>query len=177
MSRWFHRLAVALVLAMMLPLAAAAASVAGTAAPRVTVHYQDPHTFAESRNAGFGHRYDHGDYMQRLRAFIVRTATPLLAPGERLSITFTDIQLAGNYEPWRGPLWDDVRFMRDIYPPRFKLNFELTGAHGTLLRHGTRELTDLAYLQDTSVMAIDTDPLAYDKAVLRRWLRRGPSKW
>lgn len=144
---------------------------------RVTVRYQDPHAFTESRQAGWGHEYDHGDYMQKLRAYLVRRAGPMLAPGERLEITFTNIKLAGGYEPWLGPLWSDVRFMRDIYPPRFDLTFRLTGANGEVLREGARKLTDVAYLYDAPTSLNGLDPLHYDKAVLGRWLRRGPDHW
>src|SRR5690349_1067335 len=30
-------------------------------------------------------------------------------PGARLTLTFTDIDLAGRYEPWRGPQFFDIR--------------------------------------------------------------------
>ncbi|HEX7326436.1 MAG TPA: DUF3016 domain-containing protein [Rhodanobacteraceae bacterium] len=155
------------------------AGAAPTVAPQasVTVDYHDPHNFTESRQAGFGHEYDHGDYLQKLRAFLIQRATPLLAPGEHLNITFTNIKLAGGYEPWRGPLWDDVRFMRDIYPPRFDFTFTLTGADGQVVRQGTRKLTDLGYLYDLSPSLYNTDALAYDKALLGRWLRKGPKHW
>lgn len=145
--------------------------------PRVTVTYHEPHQFTESRLAGFGHGYDHDQYLQKLQAFLVRRATPMLKPHQHLSITVTDIKLAGNYEPWHGPNWDNVRFMRDIYPPRIHLRFTLTGTDGQVLRQGSRKLIGLDYLNAYALAPGDTDPLRYDKALLDRWLRRGPSRW
>lgn len=144
---------------------------------QVSVHYHNPHKFTESRQSGFGHGFDHGNYLQKLKAFLVHRATPMLDKGQHLSITFTNIDLAGAYEPWHGPEWSNVRFMRDIYPPRFTFTFTLTGANGQVLRQGKRKLIDLAYLYDLPTAAGDTDPLHYDKALLGRWLRRGPAHW
>lgn len=166
-----------LAFALAAPCALASAHSEDIAAARVSVNYHHPHAFTESRDAGFGHEFDHGDYMQQLRAFLVRRATPVLGPGERLSITFTNIKLAGGFEPWRGPLWSDVRFMRDVYPPRFDFTFELTGADGQVIRSGSRKLVDMAYRMNTSCGLSSTDPLCYDKGALDRWLRRGPAKW
>lgn len=146
---------------------------------RVTVNFQKPHEFAESHLVGFGpgHDFDHGQYMEKLRKFLVREATPMLEDGQHLTITFTDIRLAGGYEPWRGPQWSDVRMMRDIYPPRFDFTFTLTGADGKTLRHGELKLVGLGYLYGPATGGSNTDLLRYDKQVLRRWVRRGPDGW
>lgn len=170
-------------LVAILALAFAAAFTVAAAQPEVkapadvSVHFLNPHEFTESRNAGFRHEFDHNDYLQKLRAFVVSRAAPMLAPGQHLSITFTNIKLAGGYEPWLGPYWNDVRIMRDIYPPRFELKFKLTGPDGEEIRQGTRTLTDLAYLYDSPSARFSTDPLGFDKALLDRWLRRGPAHW
>lgn len=155
-----------------------AASTASTpaAASAVTVDYQDPQQFTETRFA-FQHRYNHDDYLGKLKSFLVRTATPMLASGQKLDITITDIQLAGRYEPWHGPQLDRVRFMRDIYPPRIDLDFRLIGADGDIIREGSRKLRNLGYLHDAPARPGDTDPLRYDKALIGKWLHRGPAKW
>lgn len=161
--------------AMAPPPAASTAPPADTATA-VSVHYQDPETFSESRFA-FGHRFNHDDYLGKLKDYLVRRAAPQLKPGQHLDITVTDIQLAGRYEPWHGTTMDHVRFMRDTYPPRMDLHFRLTAADGTLLREGTRKLRDVGYLHNSPVRINDTDPLRYDKALIDKWLRRGPDKW
>ncbi|HEX7340602.1 MAG TPA: DUF3016 domain-containing protein [Rhodanobacteraceae bacterium] len=143
----------------------------------VDILFHDPHKFTENTQAGFGHGFDHDGYMENLRTFLVKKATPMLQPGEKLTITFTNIDLAGGYEPWRGPQLDNVRFMTNAYPPRFDFSFKLTGADGQIIHQGTRKLTDLSYLQDFSASINDSDPLRYDKALLMQWLRRGPAKW
>jgi len=52
----------------------------------------------------------------------------------------------------------------------------LVDQDGNVLREGKRVLRNLAYLHDVSLPAASAAPLHYDKALLRRWLGRGPDK-
>ena len=40
-----------------------------------------------------------------------------------LQLTIDDIKLAGSFEPWRGPDAQDIRFLKDIYPPSMNLHY------------------------------------------------------
>jgi hypothetical protein len=66
---------------------------------------------------------------------------------------------------------DDVRFLRDIYPPRITLQFTLTDANGQVIDQGERRLSDTGYLFNSSLPS-NTDPLRYEKRLLDDWLRR-----
>ena len=107
--------------------------------------------------------HDLGDHLRK-RADLV------LPAGEQLKVTIDDIKLAGAYEPWRGPEAQDIRFLRDLYPPRMDLHYSLTGADGTIIREGQSRLRDGAYLQHT--VTTSTDPLRYDKRMIDVWLRK-----
>ncbi len=156
------------------PLAAAAATPAESS---VTVTYVNPAQFTENRLYGRQDRFNRIDYLAQLKAYLIKQAQAVLKPGQRLHVDITDIRLAGAYEPWRGSQWDYVRIMRDVYPPRIDLDFKLVDQDGKVLREGKRTLRDLDYLQSNVGMAASQGaPLYYDKALLRRWLRRGPDK-
>jgi Protein of unknown function (DUF3016) len=101
----------------------------------------------------------------------------LHAAGERyvpaglaLEIQVTNIDLAGEFEPWRGPQFQRIRIMRDIYVPRFELTFRLTDGTGAVVKEGRRVLVDQLYLNSAALN--DGDPLYYDKLLLRGWLRQ-----
>ena len=70
-----------------------------------------------------------------------------------------------------GPRLDDVRIMRNIYPPRINLQFTVTDAQGRVIDQGERKLVDNAYLYGPTRLS-DTDPLRYEKRLLDDWLRR-----
>ena len=91
--------------------------------------------------------------------------------GCKLAITFTDIDLAGDFEPWHGPRTDDIRIVRDLYPPRLALTFRVTDADGRVVQEGRRELRDLAFLFKLPSVFRD-DPLRHEKALLDDWLDR-----
>lgn len=147
---------------------------AETARTRVSVSYAHPKQFTENRDYGWQDRYNGVDYLGPLKAYLVKRASRMLAPDQRLDVTITDIQLAGGYEPWLGAQWSHVRIMSNRYPPRIDLTFRLTGEDGRVIREGSRTLRNLGYLTSGVTMPGSTDPLRYDKALLNSWLRRGP---
>ena len=85
-------------------------------------------------------------------------------------VTVTDVDLAGDFEPWRSPNMNDVRIIKELYPPRIDISFKLIGADGEVEKAGTRELRNLAF-QMTAAAIPTNDPFRYDKALLDEWLR------
>ena len=165
--------ALALWLGSIAPLIAAA--VTPVESP-VSVTYVNPKQFTENRMYGVQDRFNRIDYLAQLKAYLIKQGQAILEPGQSLHVDITDIRLAGAYEPWRGPQWNYVRIMRDVYPPQIDLNFRLVGQNGKVLREGKRVLRDPAYLNDVGLSAATGASLNYDKALLRRWLRHGPDK-
>jgi hypothetical protein len=108
--------------------------------------------------------------LEQLKEHLVTHGAKYLAKGQRLQITVTDVDLAGDFEPWRGINFHDIRIVKDIYPPRVNLEFKLIDAEGKVVSEGKRQLRDLGYLMS---MAMPTsDPLRYDKEMLNDWLRQ-----
>lgn len=144
---------------------------AATQPDNVNVRYKDPQHFTEAKRSFGMHLIDADDYLKPLKDYIVQRASRILAPGQRLDIEVTDVKRAGEYEPWHGPRFDDVRVIKDIYPPRIDLDFTLYGADGKVLREGQRKLRDAAFLSRNS--ATDQDTLRYEKSLIDSWLRKG----
>ncbi len=139
-------------------------------AARVTVAWPDVATLSETKES-HGRGWQRGEaWLVELRKHVVRVAERTLPPGDRLEVTFTDIKLAGSFEPWRGPQLDDVRIVKDIYPPRIDLRFVRRGADGQVVAEGERALRDPGFL--TRSIANARDPLRYEKRLLDEWLRR-----
>lgn len=137
----------------------------------VDVRWTDPAQFTEIRRSGNRREARRGDWVHDLAEYLRKRASDRLPDGQRLEVTITDIARAGNYEPWHGINADSIRFMRDVYPPRITLDFKLVGADGNVLAQGTRELSDIAYLQRGSPLA-DSDQLRYEKRLIDDWLRK-----
>jgi hypothetical protein len=143
----------------------AATPPAPPSAARVSVVFVDPQKFTDTKRDSWS---DSGsDLLQQLQTFMQETGERYVPAGMHLEIKITDVDLAGEFEPWHGPDFDSVRIVRAIYPPRFKLEFSLTDAKGTVLKSGPREITDLAFQLRTAWPA--DDYLRYEKAILRDW--------
>ena len=133
----------------------------------VTVRLTEPDRFTD-----FGDRCSERaprGLHDELTAFLRDLAAPHVAPGASLAITVLDVDMAGEFESWRGPQFCDTRVLREIHAPRIRLSFRLIDAQGQVLRTGTRDLRDLNYLSRAGLVAHDR--LRYEKELLRDWVR------
>ena len=138
--------------------------------PRTDVIFYEPESYTDIRDSMFSVSTSARDtLLGRLRTYLVRHANRLLTPGQQLKIVVTDLDLAGDFEPWPGVQQGDVRVVRDIYPPDIKLMFQLTDADGHVLKQGERDLTDLNFLLRLAVNL--DDPLRFEEDLLGDWLR------
>lgn len=133
------------------------------------VNFLEPQKFTDVKDNDMGD-FERTTYLEALRDHILDQAKRFVPPGHKLSVTFTDIDMAGDFEPWRGPRFSDIRIVKDIYPPRIELSFQLTDAEGNVVKQGKRELRDLAFLMKIN-MAFRDDPVRHEKGLLDDWLR------
>jgi hypothetical protein len=111
------------------------------------------------------------EWMKTLGDHLRKRADRVLPPGQQLDVRVDDIKLAGSFEPWRTrPGMDDVRILKDIYPPSMKLHFKLSDANGATIREDDAQLRDSSFLQRAETNT--TDPLRFDKRMIDEWLAR-----
>jgi hypothetical protein len=168
-----------LVLALVLLAASWAAAAAGadTLPARVQVSWAPTEKLSEVKDNQLGRGWLRPEeWMKQLSEQLRRSADRLLPPGQQLRVQVNDIRLAGAFEPWRRPGLDDVRILKDIYPPYMDLHYTLLAADGSTIREGDAKLRDSSYLQ--RAVANTTDPLRYDKRMINEWLRKefGPPR-
>ncbi len=136
---------------------------------RVEVVFFEPEKFTDVRDAYMGSDKGRDSTLELLKDYLTMSGVRGLLPGQKLAITFTDVDLAGDFEPWRGGQWGDVRIVKDIYPPRISLAFRLTDAAGAVVNEGKRDLRDMAFMMKLT-MGFRDDPLRHEKALLDDWL-------
>jgi hypothetical protein len=139
---------------------------ASQAAVTVNFHESEKFTDASSR---FGGETDKG-YLDTLAAYVTKEAARYLAAGQRLEVTFTDIDLAGEFIP-TDPRSMDIRIVKEIYMPRQTLNFRLLDADGKVVKEGERRLSDMNFMNNARLVGRN-EPLFYDKALLEDWLKK-----
>lgn len=136
---------------------------------RAEVLFFEPQKFTDVRDSQMGDA-SRTTYLEQIRDHLLEQAKYYVPEGCLLRVTITDIDMAGDFEPWRGPRWDDIRVVKDIYPPRINLSFRLTDAEGNVVKEGKRELRDMAFLMKIT-MSFRDDSVRHEKALLDDWLR------
>jgi len=155
------------------PIAAISCFLASTpvlGAPRATVdvQYVQPAKFTDFRIYGRDAQWSASFFARQISDDL----TPALErkiPGGKLTLRFTDIDLAGHYPSLGG---SGVRVVRgQIRPARMSFTFALQDSSGRVVANGDTRITDT-----TSQSSIARDPrrrqaLYYEKRMLERWLR------
>jgi hypothetical protein len=149
-----------------------AAAAARTEKPTATVEvtFISPEKFTDAKDEMMESERGRAALLEELKNHFVAEGARLLAPNQRLEIRVTEVDLAGDFEPWRGANFQDIRIVKDIYPPRMNLEFRLIGADGKVVSEGKRELRSLDFLMTVALPT--SDPLRYDKEMMSNWLRR-----
>jgi hypothetical protein len=158
----------------LLPSLSAALLLAATPAPalqdaRVEVVFVQPEKFTDVGNSYSPTDRQREALLGRLKQHLEARAAARVAKDSRLAISITDVDMAGGFEPWRGPHAGNIRIVRNSYPPRIVLSYRLTGADGKLIGEGNRVLSDLAYMHSVEYR---DDLLRYEKKLLDDWLER-----
>jgi len=178
----FHTSIGALLLACLLAVAPGAQArvrtVTDPQAPRalpadgpVSVQWTDPNQFTEIRFSGNRFQSQQGDWVQDLAEHFRDSIVRRLPPGDRMAITITDIKRAGEFEPWHGPRGDDIRIVKDLYPPRISFSYVWTDSSGKVVDQGEQRLIDTAFLMNDSRIN-NSDQLRYEKRMIDDWTRR-----
>lgn len=165
----FLRLLLAAMLGL-LPLAGAALRAAPDPvnAPKVKLTFVDWEKFSDIAVGGTSDKGASDLIYSELHRHLTSLARRYLAPGQTLVVTMRDIDLAGVVEPWRGPDFGRVRYMRDTHPPRLVFDYQLLGADGAVVKEGTEKLTNLAFRYQTP--SIDRETTYYEKQLLSDWM-------
>ncbi len=132
----------------------------------ITVDFRDPDKFRDAAESLGGSTDENA--LAELRAYLKETAPTCLKSGQKLHVTFTDLDLAGDFVSGQ---MDRVRLIKPIYFPRQEITFALTDAAGQTLKQGTRVLTDLDF-QSTHLRLGSSVSYFHDKMLLKDWLQK-----
>lgn len=136
----------------------------------VTVRWLDPSAFTEARVNRTELPRHRNHWAQQLGQYLHGEASRQLPAGHTLQVDILDIKRAGDYERSLGLEYQHVRVLSDAYPPRIALRYVLRDAKGDVLAESEDHLSDIDYLQGQAGIA--SDPLRYEKRLLRDWAIR-----
>ncbi len=155
-------------------LVATSALLAGSAlAGEAKVTWQNPDSYTDIRpgnqtKAGFEARVFKG--LDEVFDKLARQ----LPDGYKLLINVTDVDLAGDVRPGRGPGGQDIRIVRDIDWPRMSFSYVLNNAQDQQVVAGKEDLKDINF---RSGIGINTsDSFYYEENMLKDWFNKQQQK-
>ena len=124
----------------------------------------NPETYIDaSLSNGYGPKADQST-LAEIGRYLEGLGARFLKPGEILSLKVLNVDLAGKVEWWRRFAYD-VRVLKDIYPPRFTMNYSLVSGGRMLAEF------DPNYLSNPGIYFSPNDPLRFEKAMLTNWFQ------
>lgn len=132
------------------------------AAANVDINFVKPDSFSDARDAS-GRT---GENLKSLASYLEQLGQRYLPPGEFLTISVLDVDLAGNIRP-RG-IRGDIRILKGGADwPRIKLRYSLQ-AGNQILGSGEESIADMDYMLRAPA-GNTSDPLYHEKRMLNDW--------
>lgn len=95
----------------------------------------------------------------------------MIPENHSLQLRITDIDMAGDIQPWRNRTNANIRYIEPIFPPRMRFDFTLVDADGNVVLEGSENLVDLAF--DFGITTnLRREPFYYELTMLGNWIRR-----
>ncbi len=164
----FFRLLLAALCLLTLPAPGLRAAPDPANAPKVKLTFVNWEQFTDIAVDGMVSRSGSDQIHDELNHHLATLARRHLAPGQTLVVTMRDIDLAGVVEPWRGPDFGKVRYLRDTHPPRLVFDYQLLDTNGAVVREGTEKLANLTFRYQLSTTMRDTT--YYEQQLLTDWM-------
>ena len=138
------------------------------ASANLNVSFLRPETYADAAySRSFAGERERAEVMRDIEHHLHALADRALPPGDALQIEVLDIDLAGGFEPWRGPSASDLRVLRGVTWPRIKLRYTLQRG-GQTVASAEEQVSDMHYLLTVNRYA-SGDRLRYEKSMLDDW--------
>ena len=152
--------------------------IASAGAAELKIDWQNPDDFRDADYYNNGGAKSKQIVITNLEKYFTKEAKRRLPEGAVLELKVTELDLAGDFEPWRNAGWDDVRIVKSIYPATIEFDYKYIGEDGNVISEGSERLRDT--LIPRSIVATSlgrSENYPYVKNLMRDWMRKlGRSK-
>ena len=146
----------------------------GTAyAGEAKVTWQNPDSYIDVRPANESKTGFEARVFKTLDGIFDKLAKQL-PDGYKLQITVTDLDLAGDVKPMRGPGGQDIRVVKDIDWPQISFSYVLSDPQGKQVAAAKEELRDINFRSGVSINTGNS--FYYEESMLRDWFKKQQDK-
>lgn len=148
-------------------------AVTSALAGELKIDWQNPSEFRDADYYHNGGEKSKEIVIKNLTKYFTREAKRQLPDDVVLEIVVTELDLAGDFEPWRAPQWNDVRIVKEIYPALIEFDYKYMGADGAVIEEGSERLRDTMIPHSIVALQIGrTESYPYVKNLMRKFMRK-----
>lgn len=137
----------------------------------VKVQWQEPSKYRDIKSSGELQSRFENRLFETLTENLDKQAQKTLKAGETLQMVVTDVDLAGDMRPTFGATANDLRVVKEVYPPRITFSYQVLEGDKVIVS-GDEKITDMNFLTSIDRMGRDRDPFFYETAMLNNWLTK-----
>lgn len=135
----------------------------------VKIVWQSPKDYRDIKSSGeLQSRYEKRLF-ETLIENINKEAAKILKPNQKLEMTITDVDLAGDMRPTFGATANDLRIIKDIYPPRMTFSYQVLENDKVIIA-GDEKLSDMGFMG--GIQSLNDKPFMYETKMLTEWLKK-----
>ncbi|MGI2852970.1 DUF3016 domain-containing protein [Shewanella algae] len=137
-----------------------------TESGKVKIEWQSPKDFRDIKSASeLQSRYEQRLF-DTLTQSLDKDVSSSLKENQKLELTVTDVDLAGDVRPTFGATVNDIRVVKNVYPPKISFSYRLLEGEQVVMA-GDEKLTDMQFLDH--VDRINSDSFRYEQRMLKDW--------
>jgi hypothetical protein len=151
-----------------------ALTVATASAQSIETSLKNPGEFRDFSVNGLNEEKSARILKAELADVLPRVAGRYLPEDNTLHITFTDIDMAGEIQPWRNIHNADIRYVEQIYPPRLQFSYSLVNDQtGETIAEGEDKISDMAFQMNAGAsIRMRHQSFFYETELLSDWIRQ-----
>lgn len=135
----------------------------------VKITWQDPKKYSDIESAAERQSRYEQRVFDSITESLNKLATRALTHGEKLELTVTNLDLAGDVRPTFGATSNDIRVLKDVYPPRINFSYKVTKG-SQIVMSGDEELRDLNYLR--GIKSVRQGSFHYENQMIKQWFNK-----
>lgn len=138
---------------------------------QIKVSWQTPEKFTDIRPSSESKKRYQQKVITAFDNMWIKFAEDLPA-GYQLSVVMTDVDLAGDVNPMYRANHTDIRVIKDIYMPRVKLDYVLTGPQQQeIARASDVKIQDMGFMNSSAIGAMNRE-FHYEHEMLKKWFKK-----
>ncbi|QYJ74905.1 DUF3016 domain-containing protein [Shewanella sp. FJAT-52076] len=132
----------------------------------VKISWQEPKKFRDIKSSGELQSRFENRLFETLTKELSKEAAKSLKPNQSLELVVTDVDMAGDMRPTFGATTNDLRVVKEIYPPRISFSYQVLDGEQVVIA-GDEKLTNLNFMND--IRPINDRPFSHEARLLTQW--------